>query len=233
MLRELELIMGRLAAMAQGEDFSPARSQERFRVAMTDHGSMVLMPPLIERLRAAAPNARVQQSVWNDGVHDELVAGRLDVALSAEIAPPELQTEILYKEEFVCLVASSRSSPAKRFTLKQYLALPHVIVETWGGQQAPVDRPLAQLGVKRNAVLRCPFFVPTIFTVARSDLVLTVPLRLGKMAAAVAAVRVVRPPRELKDFTYFMTWHPRLTSEAAHAWFREQLRKVTHTIETK
>jgi DNA-binding transcriptional LysR family regulator len=233
MLWELELIMVRLAAMAQGEEFSPAQSKERFRVAMTDHGSMVLMPPLIERLRAAAPNARVQQLVWNDGVHDELVAGRLDLALSAEIAPPELQTEILYKEEFVCLVARSRSAPAKRFTLKQYLSLPHVIVETWGGQQAPVDRPLAQLGVKRNAVLRSPFFVPTIFTVARSDLVLTVPLRLGKMAAAAAAVRVVRPPRELKDFTYFMTWHPRLTSEAAHAWFREQLREVAHTIETK
>jgi DNA-binding transcriptional LysR family regulator len=219
--------------MAQGEEFSPARSQERFRVAMTDHGSMVLMPPLMERLREAAPSARVQQSVWNDGAHDELIACRLDVALSAEIAPPELQTEILYKEEFVCLVATSRGAPTKRFTLNQYLALPHVIVETRSCQQAPVDGPLAQLGLKRNAVLRCPFFVATIFTVARSDLVLTVPLRLGKMAAATAAVRMVRPPRELKDFTYFMTWHPRLTNEPAHAWFRDQLRKVARSIGTK
>src|SRR6201993_3773320 len=32
-LRELESIMGRLGAMVQGEEFSPARSRERFRVA--------------------------------------------------------------------------------------------------------------------------------------------------------------------------------------------------------
>src|SRR6201984_2354472 len=43
-LRELESIMGRLAAMVQGEEFSPSRSEESFRVAMTDHGSPISMP---------------------------------------------------------------------------------------------------------------------------------------------------------------------------------------------
>src|SRR5437660_5436939 len=33
-LRELESIIRRLETMVQGEEFSPARSQERFRVAM-------------------------------------------------------------------------------------------------------------------------------------------------------------------------------------------------------
>src|SRR5207253_3594609 len=43
-LRELESIMGRLGAMVQREEFSPSRSQERFRVARTDHGSTILLP---------------------------------------------------------------------------------------------------------------------------------------------------------------------------------------------
>src|SRR5207247_10588729 len=38
-LRELESIMGRLAAMVQGEESSPARRQERSRLGMTEHGS--------------------------------------------------------------------------------------------------------------------------------------------------------------------------------------------------
>jgi DNA-binding transcriptional LysR family regulator len=232
-LRELESVMGRLGAMVQGEEFCPAHSQENLRVAMTDHGSMVLMPLLMEGLRRAAPNMRVHQSVWNDHVYDELIAGRLDLALSAENSPPELETELLYKEEFVCLVARNRRTGIKRFTLKQYLQLPHVTVETWSGQQAPVDRPLAELGLRRNSVLRCPYFVPTIFTIARTDLVLTVPLRLGKLATATAPVRMVWPPREVKPFSYFMTWHPRVTSEAAHAWFRDQLRTVARKIRSK
>jgi hypothetical protein len=36
-----------------------------------------------------------------------------------------------------------------------------------------------------------------------------------------AGLRVVEPPREIKAFPYFMAWHPRLTNEPAHAWFRE------------
>src|SRR5260370_26197712 len=40
-LRELESIMARLAAMVQGEEFHSARSQQRFRVPWTDHGSTI------------------------------------------------------------------------------------------------------------------------------------------------------------------------------------------------
>src|SRR6266404_1401507 len=49
-LRELESIMPRLEAMVRGEEFDPARSQNVFRVAITDHAAMVLMPPLVERI---------------------------------------------------------------------------------------------------------------------------------------------------------------------------------------
>lgn len=143
---------------------------------------------------------------------------------------PVLEAEVLYEEEFVCLVGPAQRIRARRFTLKQYLDLPHAVVETWEGQQTPVDKPLAELGLKRRAVLRIPFFVPTILTVARTDLVLTLPRKLAKIITAIADVRVVEPPHQIKGFSYFMAWHPRLTAESAHAWFREQLRTAARTI---
>ena len=232
-LRELESLMPRLEAMVRGEEFDPARSPERFRVAITDHAAMVLMPPLMERIRTAAANVQVDASAWNDRVYEDVAAGRIDTALSAEAPPPALETEVLYEEDFVCVVGRAQQIRTRRFTLKEYLDLPHAIVETWEGQQTPVDRPLAERGLRRRAVLRLPFFVPTIFMVARSDLVLTVPRRLGKIAAATADVRVVEPPHEIKGFSYFMAWHPRLTPEADHAWFRDQLRMAAGSIRTK
>jgi hypothetical protein len=39
------------------------------------------------------------------------------------------------------------------------------------------------------------------------------------MTVAMAGVRVVQAPREIKSFPYFMAWHPRLTNEPAHKWF--------------
>src|SRR5215475_1051995 len=50
-LRELESLMPRLEAMVGGVEFDPARSQERFRVALTDNASTILLPSLVARVR--------------------------------------------------------------------------------------------------------------------------------------------------------------------------------------
>jgi DNA-binding transcriptional LysR family regulator len=229
-LRELEALMPRLEVMVRGEQFDPARSQERFRVAMTDHASMILMPSLVACVRRAAAHVKLEVSVWRAQAYEDVVAGRIDMALSAEEAPPALETEVIFDLDFVCLVGSALRVRTRRFTLKQYLQLSHALVETLEGQQTLVDRPLAQLGVKRRVALSLPFFVPAIFAIAQTDLILTVPRRLARMTAAMAGVRVVEPPREIKAFPYFMAWHPRLTTEPAHAWFREQLRMAARAI---
>jgi hypothetical protein len=44
---------------------------------------------------------------------------------------------------------------------------------------------------------------------------------------------MIEAPRELKPFPYFMSWHPRLTSEAAHCWLREQIRAAARSIRSK
>ena len=43
-LRELESLVPRLEDMVRGEKFDAARSQEVFRVAMSDHASMIVLP---------------------------------------------------------------------------------------------------------------------------------------------------------------------------------------------
>jgi DNA-binding transcriptional LysR family regulator len=232
-LRELEQIMGRLGAMVQGEEFSPTQSQERFRVAMTDHASSILLPTLLERVRKAAPHARLDVSAWRTQAYEDVVAGRIDLALSAEAVPPTLESQVIFDLDFVCLAGSAQPVRMRGFTLKQYLQLPHAVVETLDGQQTMVDRPLAQLGVKRRVALRLPFFVPAIFAIAKTDLVLTVPRRLAKITGPPAGLRVVEPPHEIKAFPYFMAWHSRLGTEPAHAWFRDQLRIVARTMGRK
>jgi DNA-binding transcriptional LysR family regulator len=87
-------------------------------------------------------------------------------------------------------------------------------------------RSLAQSDTSR--VL--PFFVSAIFAIAQIDLILTVPRRLAKITAVTARMCVVEAPREIKSFPYFMAWHPRLTNEPAHKWFREQLRSAVRTV---
>jgi DNA-binding transcriptional LysR family regulator len=58
LLRELQSLLPRLESMVRGQDFDPQRSQERFRLAVRDHASITLIPPLIRRIRSAAPDIR-------------------------------------------------------------------------------------------------------------------------------------------------------------------------------
>ena len=229
-LRELETMMPRLEAMVGGTDFDPAQSQERFRVALTDHACAILLPSLVARIRRTAARVKLEVSAWRTQAYDDVAAGRIDIALSAEEAPPTLESDVIFNLDFVCVVGSALRIRTRRFTLRQYLELPHALVETLAGLQTLVDRPLAQLGLKRRVVVSLPFFVPAVYAIAQSDLVLTVPRRLAKITARTFNVRVVEPPREIKNYPYFMAWHPRLSAEPAHEWFRKQIRTVAQTL---
>jgi DNA-binding transcriptional LysR family regulator len=230
LLQEVQSVILRLEEMVQGEQFDPSRSRERFRLALTDHASMIILPAIMNQIRAIAPNVRVETSVWNNRCYEDIAAGRLDTALSAEAAPSFLETEVLFNFDFVCLVGSAQRVPRRRLTLKQYLQLPHLLIDTWDGQQTLVDRPLAQLGVKRLVALSMPFFVPAVFAIAHTDLILTVPRKLAEITATVAGVRMIEAPREIQAFPYFMTWHSRVASESAHVWFRQLLRTAAESV---
>ena len=206
LLRELENLLPRLEALVRGEPFNPAQSRERLRVALTDNGSIALLPALTQRIRTAAADITLEIVAWHDRSFDDVEAGKIDLALSPLAAPSPLETERLFKEDFVCLLGADHRLRSRRLTLKQYLELAHVAV-------GALDRPLAGLGLRRRVALSVPFLVPAVAAVAGSDLVVTLPRKLAKAVAAMANVRFVEPPPEIKSFQYFMVWHPRLTAE--------------------
>ena len=229
-LRETEAIMRRLNALVKDQEFIPAQSRERFRIAMTDHGSTILLPKMLEQLRREAPDSELVVNAAGPHTHDEVAAGRIDLILCAEEVPAELESEIILNLDFVCLVGERQRVRGRRLTLKQYLGLPHAMVLTGDGHQAMIDQPLGALGLKRRVAIRIPYYIPAILAIAQTDLVLTVPRTLANMTKQISTLRTIEPPRELKAYPYFMSWHPRLTNEPAQAWLRDQVRIAARSI---
>jgi len=128
--RELQSLLPRLESMVRGEEFAPGRSQERYRLAVTNHASVTLILPLIRRIRIEAPDVRLEVSQWEERAYDDVIAGRLDAAFSAEHPPSGLQSEVLFEVDFVCVVGAAQRVHPPRFTLAQYLQIPHMVVET-------------------------------------------------------------------------------------------------------
>jgi DNA-binding transcriptional LysR family regulator len=230
LLRDLENLLPRIAAMIRGEAFETEKSREKIRLALTDYASMVLLPALARRMRTHAPNMTLEVVGWHDRVYDDIESGRIDVALTPIPVPASLQGEVLFEEDFVCVLGSQRKRPASRLTLKQYLDAPHAIVNVLAGQQTLVDRPLAELGLRRRVALIVPFFVPATLAILDTDLILTIPRRLAQSFQTMRELSIVKPPAAIRSFPYLMVWHPRLTGDLAQAWFREQVRVIARPM---
>ena len=95
-LRELESLMPRLEAMVRGQPFEPALSQERFRLALTDHASAVLMPPLWQSVRAAAANVTLEVSAWHSRAYEDVVAVEESVYLAGHDGPRRTMQIVIY-----------------------------------------------------------------------------------------------------------------------------------------
>jgi DNA-binding transcriptional LysR family regulator len=230
LLRDLENLLPRIAAMIRGEAFETEKSREKIRLALTDYASMVLLPALARRMRTYAPNMTLEVVAWHDRVYDDIESGRIDVALTPIPVPASLQGEVLFEEDFVCVLGSQRKRPASRLTLKQYLDAPHAVVNVLAGQQTLVDRPLAELGLRRRVALIVPFFVPATLAILDTDLILTIPRRLAQSFQTMRELSIVKPPAAIRSFPYLMVWHPRLTGDFAQAWFREQVRVIARPM---
>jgi len=230
LLHELEALLPRISAMVRGKAFDPVQSQERFRISMTDYAAVVLLPGLVKRLRKAAPQAKLEIATHHERVFDDVESGRIDLAFEVAGSLPGLQSQILFEESFVCLQCASQPAQRKRLTLSQYLKFHHVVVNVRAGQQTLVDRPLADLGLRRQVALTVPYFIPAVLAITGTDYLVTVPRRLAKIVSHIKTVRTIKAPVELHSFKYVMAWHARLTCEPAQQWFREQMQTVANGI---
>ena len=226
LLLELEELLPRLESMLRGQGFVPALSQDRFRITMTDHASVVLLPGLVERVNAQAPGARIEVLPWSDAKFEQLESGRLDLLTGIPGIPATLESKELYADELVCVVASSHPLRGPRVRLRDYLSYPHAVVDVLQGQQTIVDATLTQLGKRREAGLVVGSFVGALLAIPKTKMILTAPGRWANQLASIAPVRTLRGPTELQGFRYQMAWHPRLSADPAHRWFRDQLEAV-------
>ena len=63
---------------------------------MTDHASMIILPLSWIGSGLSRRTFAIEATAWNNRRYEEVAAGRLDTALSAEAAPPFLETEVLF-----------------------------------------------------------------------------------------------------------------------------------------
>ena len=224
LLEELNLLLPKVEGLWRKKPFSAASATGCLKLAMTDQMTALLLPALIATMSREAPNVDLQIVQWHETTFQNLLAGQLDLVVSPLTAPFPLLVEGILPERFVCLVSRSHPFRKNSFTLAQYLAEKHIILEVEPGQQTLVDRPLSALGKRRKAALRLPFYVLALDAVENTSLVLTIPERLAIRRMNPLKTRLVQAPEEIPPYHQSMSWPDRLNVDPLHSWFRDCLR---------
>lgn len=210
------------AALAHGPGFDPASSTRLFRFYMSDLGQIEFLPPLVERLRSAAPRLRLEAIALEPAaIADALAAGALDLAMGflPGLGPP-IRRRALFRDPYVCLVRAAH--PVRSLTRKAFLESSHAVVSYRGGHRI-VEEAMERAGVAARIVLRVPHFTVVPMVLERTDLILTLPARVARVYESRGQFRSLPLPLAIAPAEVALHWHERFDADPGNRWLREQL----------
>ncbi|MES2945186.1 MAG: LysR family transcriptional regulator, partial [Pseudomonadota bacterium] len=207
--------------------FQPALSQVSFRLSMSDVAEAVFMPSLIEHLARHAPGASIHvASPSLKPLAERLAGGEVDLAIGhfPDLARDTYYRQPLYSQTYACVVRSGHPVLATGMTRAAYRSLGHAVVTTAARSSALLENALERHRMRRRVVLSSPHHLSLPGTIARSDLVATVPLGAAIEFARSGTLVVCALPFAPPVFTSCQHWHLRTHNDPAYQWLRAQIK---------
>jgi DNA-binding transcriptional LysR family regulator len=213
-------------AVASARSFDPRSSTRRFRLALSDIGEAILLPPILAGLHRVAPGVELEViEVDISRLDDWLISGKVDAAIcDRSDAPVGAAGEIIVTHTYVCLVSQHHPRLTKSLSMKQYLAERHVLVLLDSSRHV-VENRLRELGCQRQISLRVPHFSALREIIAASDLLVTLPSRMAHLFASQCSTRVLDLPFKVPDVELTVHWHEHGGDMTAQRWFCRTLRE--------
>ncbi len=229
LLREVEQVF------TGSPQFDPATSRERFTLAGSDYIEFVVLPRLIERLRKSAPAVEVRIiRCENESLVTRLENQDIDLILGFQ-AMLRLTTHLrwvrLFDDTMVCVARRGGDEIGDEITLEQYLETSQLLISSCDLNAHIMERWLTKHGLERHAPVVVPNFLSAPFTVATTDLLLSLPRRIAEACVRTAPLKMVEVPFGLPPYDLIMVWHPLRDNVASHVWLRDQIVGISREIE--
>jgi DNA-binding transcriptional LysR family regulator len=200
--------------------FDPATSKRNFRIAATDDAIEIIVTPLIERLRIAAPCILMDIVGVSEDVVGDLAASKIDVAIAAGWWLRHARNrEPLLRDRYVGI-----SRNKKRFNLAAYADAQHVLVAPHGRNPGVVDGALRKTDMTRKVAITVPDFASAARLVAAGSMIATMPSRIAAHYSKHYRLNVFELPLQLPELDIAVAFHPRAMSDPAIVWLMDEIR---------
>ncbi|WP_025140879.1 LysR family transcriptional regulator [Achromobacter sp. DH1f] len=206
-------------SLMDSSNFRPEDCNREFRLLLSDVGEMLLVPALMSRLREIAPRVKLAIFQAPRVNYEQMLQDRkVDIAVGhLNMLRQTMRKQSLFQDGCVVLRREQvgRSKPLTREVFEQSY---HVMIMP---PDDPVEEGLANLNVSRNVTLRIPNYFALPEVIGTSDLLATVPSRIGRYLGGRASLDIYPVPFPEPVFDVHMYWHMRHDDDQAHTWLRE------------
>lgn len=214
-------------------EFDPAAGHRDFAVCCSDYLTLVLMAPLVRRLRLEAPNVHVQLLPYHPDAFDLLRRNQIDFIVEpATFRDLEgLHSRELFRDRWRLTLWAGAALAAIEID-EEHLRTSPYLTYSLGVEQIPnlADRALHERGIRPPRVVTTANFalVPALQT--GTDLLSLVAERGARMLAEHYELVLRDPPVAIPDLVQMMHWSPRSESDPAHSWMRMVLADVATAL---
>ena len=208
--------------------FDPATAAFTTYLSANDYGQLVVLFPLIDRLRREAPGIRMAVMPFETvELADKFRKGQIDMAITVpEMAPQDYPSRFLFSDRYVGVVRDGHPMATKPIGLDTFCRYPHILVSPTGGSfDGVTDDALRRIGRRREVMLSVPSFRLALDLVQSDDFIFVLPERM--LSIQRQPVHKFKLPLDVKGADAIIVWHPRLNDDPAFKWLRDQIIKIS------
>jgi len=206
--------------------FSPESSKRGFRIVMSDYVAIVLMTRALPEIQRQAPGVTLQILPLRTGALEQ---GDPDLVISpAQILVKDHPSEVLFRDEFVCIACAKNKLIKNTLSLREYLNLSHVVVRFGEQQEVPSleEEFLGSLGQERKIEVVTTGFTLLPHLILGTTRIATIQRRLAEFYARQMPLKIVRLPKRLPRLEEVMQWHAFRDADPGLLWLRQTLKRL-------
>ena len=209
------------------DGFDAISSERRFRLMMPDLAVELLVPALMEKITARAPNVQLDIVPWRGpAIMTAEFARTLDLVISIGNAFKGFHRQLLYTDRDALAVRQAHPVGAKLGRRDAFLQARHVAVVIRGRNVDLIDEWLRTKGIERHIALVVPGYIEALHVVARTDLVAFVPKRLIAALAKPLSLKAVAPPLDPGIDEQFMFYPTPAQFDPGLIWLRNLVLEI-------
>jgi LysR family nod box-dependent transcriptional activator len=216
-------------------EFDPSTSDRVFRISVSDYTQMVFVPHVLALASEERCTARFELLPQVSNPQRSLERGEADLLIIPRgFLSPDHPEEVLYTEDFVCVVWRDSALARGELTFDRYLAAGHVLMQPPDGIGDSFEAWFVKrYGVTRRVAVTSYGFSALPAMVVGTELIATVHTRLARALQPAWPIELRPPPLPITAMEQGLQWHKYRAQDPGLVWLRGLLRRAVARMDAR